>query len=78
MAESTVVAKTNIKRQEGFRYFISGSDVVAQDRKTKDRTVVASGAFVPEKGFFYFLTADGNVAKTIRVTRGKKVIQAAA
>lgn len=72
MSESTVVAQTGVKREQGFQYFVQGGSVVKQDRKTKEKTFAATDAFVPEKGFFYFLDGDGNVAKTARVARKKK------
>ena len=72
MSESVVVAETKVVREAGFHYFVQGTGVVKQDRKTKEKVVVAADVFTPEKGFFYFLNNDGNVAKTVRVSRGKK------
>lgn len=66
-----IVANTGVVREKGFHYFIQGGSVIKQDRKTKEKTVVAENAFTPEKGFFYFLDGDGNVQKTVRASKKK-------
>lgn len=75
MAESTVVANTNIQREKGCHYYCDGQgDVLKLNRATKEKGVAIANAFTPEKGFFYFINDGGNVAKTVRVARKKKEV----
>ena len=73
--DSQLVVELNLQRDyKNFRYFIDGTGNVISQAKTegKERTVVVPNAFVPEAGYFYFLTKEGNIARTVRVHRKKK------
>ncbi len=79
MAE--VVAKTGVKRQEGYLYFVDKHGNVARAKmsragRTKSKAkveVVARSGVKKQKGYLYFVDKKGNVccAKMAR-GRGKK------
>src|SRR2546421_12817473 len=77
MAE--VVAKLGVKRENGYLYFLRGSDVWKTPMKRAGGPAVAgqgakvaSGNFSREDGYLYFLDKNGNVARAKRAVGGQK------
>ena len=77
MAE--VVAKTGVKRETGYLYFLRGSDVWKTPMKRAGGPDVGgkaekvdSGSFKREDGYLYFLDKNGNVARAKRAVGGQK------
>jgi hypothetical protein len=77
MAE--VLAKTGVKRQEGYLYFVNKSGDVARVKmarrgaKTdKKQEVVAKAGVKREEGYLYFVDKNGNVARTKMARGGKR------
>ncbi|MBI2665382.1 hypothetical protein HYX12_02050 [Candidatus Woesearchaeota archaeon] len=77
MAE--VVAKTGVKKQEGYLYFLDKKGNVSRAKmsragrkKGKVKTeVVAKAGVKREKGWLYFVDKHGNVARA-KMARGRK------
>jgi hypothetical protein len=77
MAE--VLAKTGIKREYGYLYFIDKNGNVARCKmarkgvKTnKKQEVLAKPGIKRQDGYLYFLDKNGNVARTKMARGGKK------
>lgn len=76
MAE--VVAKTGIKRAEGYLYYVDKKGDVARvkmargGKKGGKPEVVAKAGIKKEDGYLYFVDKNGNVARAKMVRRGKK------
>src|SRR5947207_5132779 len=77
MAE--VVSKVGVKRENGYLYFLRGSDVWKTPMKRAggpavdgQASKVASGDFRREDGYLYFLDKNGNVARAKRAVGGQK------
>src|SRR5206468_6392450 len=77
MAE--VVSKVGVKRENGYLYFLRGSDVWKTPMKRAggpsvdgQASKVASGDFKREDGYLYFLDKNGNVARAKRAVGGQK------
>ncbi len=77
MAE--VVARTNVKKESGYLYFIDKNGNVARAKmsragrkkgKTK-KEVVAKPGIKKVSGYLYFIDKNGNVAKA-KMARGRK------
>ncbi len=67
---ATVLAKTGVKRQAGFLYFINKNGDVARvpmarkgKKTSKKQEVVAKAGVTKKKGYLYFLDKHGNVAE---------------
>jgi hypothetical protein len=72
---SEIVARLGVTRQPGKLYFLRGSEVWSTGMRAKGSPLepeppmlVARAEFVREKGYFYFLDRDGNIARARRVT----------
>ena len=77
MAE--LVAKTGVKREAGYLYFIKNNDVWRTPMKRAGgtaapggKTKVAEGNFSREEGFLYYLDKAGNVVRAKRAVGGQK------
>ncbi len=76
MAE--VVAKTGIKREKGFLYFVDKGGNVAKAKMARGKgekgkvrqEVIARTGVKREEGFLYFVDKNGNVART-KMARGR-------
>lgn len=73
---ATVVAKTGVKRQKGFLYFINQDGDVAKvqmaragQKTSKKKEVVAKAGVKKKKGYLYFLDKNGNVGEA-KMARG--------
>ena len=75
--KGTLVAQTNVKADyTKSTYYVKQGSLVASDRKSKRKTVVAKNCCEPEAGFLYFTTkgANGNiVVRKSKMVRKKKV-----
>ena len=77
MAEK--VAKLNIKRENGYLYFLRGTEVWKTPMKRAGQASpagkaekVASGSFNREEGYLYFLDSHGDVSRAKRAVGGQK------
>jgi hypothetical protein len=75
---ATVVAKTGVKREKGYLYFINKDGDVAKVQMaragkstSKKKEVVAKSGITKKKGFLYFLDKNGNVGEA-KMARGRK------
>jgi hypothetical protein len=73
-----VIAKTNVKREKGYLYFVdSNGDVsrtkMARGKGSKKSKIekVAKAGVKKEKGFLYFVDKGGNIAQA-KMARGRK------
>ena len=73
-----VIAKTGIKREKGFLYFLDKKGNVAKvamkragKKANKKQTVVAKVGVKRKSGYLYYLDKRGNVAEA-KMARGKK------
>jgi hypothetical protein len=67
---ASVVAKTGVKREDGYLYFINKNGDVARvqmaragKKTSKKQEVVAKAGVKKKKGFLYFLDKNGNVGE---------------
>ena len=74
-----VLAKTGVKRQEGYLYFINKAGDVARvkmarrgQKSDKKQEVVAKAGVKRQEGYLYFLDKAGNVARTKMARGGRK------
>ena len=77
MAEK--VAKLNIKRENGYLYFLRGTEVWKTPMKRAGQASpagkaekVANGSFNREEGYLYFLDSHGDVSRAKRAVGGQK------
>ena len=74
-----VIAKTGIKRESGYLYFLDKNGDVAKvqmkragQRTSKKQTVVAKVGVERKSGFLYYIDKQGNVAEAKMQRGGKK------
>ena len=73
-----VIAKTGIKREKGFLYFLNKKGDVAKvqmarsgKKTSKSQMVVAKTGIKRKQGYLYFIDKKGNVAEA-KMKRGKR------
>jgi len=73
-----VIAKTGIKREKGFLYFLNKKGDVAKvamkragKKANKKQIVVAKAGVKRKPGYLYYIDKKGNVAEA-KMARGKK------
>lgn len=76
---ATVVAKTGVKKHEGYLYFIDKKGNVARAKMARGKKkgkakieVVAKVGVKKQKGYLYFVDKKGNVCCAKMVRGGKK------
>lgn len=76
---ANVIAKTGIKREKGFLYFLDKKGNVAKvamkragKKADKKQTVVAKTGIKRKTGYLYFIDKKGNVAEAKMSRGGKK------
>ena len=76
---ANVIAKTGIKREKGFLYFLDKKGNVAKvamkragKKADKKQTVVAKTGIKRKTGYLYFIDKKGNVAEAKMQRGGKK------
>ena len=67
---ASVVAKTGVKREDGYLYFINKNGDVARvqmaragKKTSKKQEVVAKAGITKKKGYLYFLDKKGNIGE---------------
>jgi hypothetical protein len=75
---ATVIAKTGVKREKGYLYFINKAGDVAKvqmarsgQKTSKKQEVVAKAGVKRKEGYLYFVDKNGNVAEA-KMARGRK------
>ena len=73
-----VIAKTGIKREKGYLYFLNKKGDVAKvqmarfgKKSNKKQTIVAKVGVKRKKGYLYYLDKKGNVAEA-KMARGRR------
>ncbi|HZX44121.1 MAG TPA: hypothetical protein VFF28_00405 [Candidatus Nanoarchaeia archaeon] len=73
-----VIAKTGIKREEGYLYFVNKAGDVARvqmarrgEKTSKKQEVVAKAGVDRKTGFLYYVDKQGNVCEA-KMARGRK------
>jgi hypothetical protein len=66
-----IVEKLGVVRQAGYLYYLNGTEVWRTKMKratdpAEQPTKVATGRFIPEQGYLYFLSPDGDIARMPR------------
>lgn len=76
---ANVIAKTGIKREKGFLYFLDKKGNVAKvamkragKKADKRQTVVAKTGIKRKAGYLYFIDKKGNVAEAKMARGGRK------
>ena len=76
---ASVIAKTGLKREKGFLYFVNKSGDVAKvamkragKKADKKQVVVAKAGIKRKEGYLYFVDKKGNVAEAKMQRGGKK------
>jgi hypothetical protein len=74
----TVIAKTGIKREKGYLYFLNKAGDVAKvqmarsgQKTSKKQEVVAKAGVKRKTGFLYYVDKAGNVCEA-KMARGRK------
>jgi hypothetical protein len=75
---ASVIARTGVKRQKGYLYFINKAGDVAKvqmarsgKKTSKKQEVVAKARIKRRKGYLYFVDKNGNVCEA-KMARGRK------